>query len=234
MYYLGHGRRDTGDWCFQDGFITFSDIAELYSRCLRGRVLTIVTDCSHSGAWVNAWLDYLDRKGVQPCGHSAKDKGIFIKLYASCRPEENASTNCFVTRAVTNDRTSGKLSYCTITTLSKSQHSYGVDTTAVRCKRSIEDECALRPEFTWRRWRDGNSGRLFIRCKKTFALQRWYYVLLDDDPEKIREYKRLVQDQGRENTINLASFGTILKSGWGRNPPPRVINEMDRRYHTGL
>ena len=36
VYYLGHGKRDTGDWCFQDGFITFSDIAELYSRYLRG------------------------------------------------------------------------------------------------------------------------------------------------------------------------------------------------------
>ena len=45
LYYIGHGRRNTGDWCFQDGYITFTDLAQLYLQLLRGRVLTIITDC---------------------------------------------------------------------------------------------------------------------------------------------------------------------------------------------
>ena len=51
IYYIGAGRRGTGDWCFEDGFITFRDIAQLYLRAshnFKGRVLTIVSDCSYT------------------------------------------------------------------------------------------------------------------------------------------------------------------------------------------
>ncbi|CAI8015392.1 hypothetical protein GBAR_LOCUS9530 [Geodia barretti] len=49
LHYYGNGRRDTGDWCFNDGFITFRDITDLYMKYSRGRCLTIVTDCHSSG-----------------------------------------------------------------------------------------------------------------------------------------------------------------------------------------
>ena len=51
LHYIGAGRRGTGDWCFEDGFITFRDIAQLYLRAsynFKGYVLTIVSlVCSH-------------------------------------------------------------------------------------------------------------------------------------------------------------------------------------------
>ena len=47
--YFGPGKRSTGDWCFEDGFITFRDIAELYIKHFRGRVLSIHSDCSYAG-----------------------------------------------------------------------------------------------------------------------------------------------------------------------------------------
>ena len=233
VYYLGYGKRDTGDWCFQDGFITFSDIAELYSRYLRGRVLTIIADCSHSGAWVNACLDYLDERGVRPCGHSAKEKGILIKVYASCRPDETAATNCFFVQAAENDTNidnSGTLCYYTTKKLSKSQHCYGASTTDIMCKKSAEEACALRPEFTWRKWREGHSGRIFIQRGTDSGGAVWHYVLLDDDPQKIREYKRLMQDECGQHSVNPADHGKVLKSGQGRDPPQEVKDEILRPY----
>ena len=224
MYYLGHGKRDTGDWCFQDGFITFSDIAELYSCYLRGRVLAIASDCSHSGAWTNACLDYLDERGVRPCGHSAKEKGILIKVYASCQPQERAATNCFFVQAATIDPTSGSLTYYTTMELNESQHCYGVNTTRITCQKSIEEACALRPEFTWRNWREGE--RIHLVRGKGHGRAAWHYVLLDDDPEKTREYHQAVAS----GDINVADYGKLLKSGWGRDPPQEVKDEIYRPY----
>ena len=36
IHYYGSGRRNTGDWCFGDGCITFRDIASLYMKHSRG------------------------------------------------------------------------------------------------------------------------------------------------------------------------------------------------------
>ena len=232
VFYLGHGKRDTGDWCFQDGFITFSDIAELYSRYLRGRVLTIITDCSHSGAWTNACLDYLDEKGVRPCGHSAKEKGILIKVFASCRPEERAATNCFFVQAAENntntDDNSGTLYYYTPKELSKSQHCYGASTTDITCKKSAEEACALQPELTWRKWREKKRIHLVRGTDRGRAA--WHYVLLDDDPEKTREFHQAVAS----GNVDVADYGKLLKSGWGRDPPQEVEDEVFRPYQLML
>ena len=81
LHYIGPGKRNTGDWCFEDGFITFKDLTDLYLQLLRGHVLTIVTDCSHSGCWVKQCITFLDEQGVGPCGHSAREKGILINVY---------------------------------------------------------------------------------------------------------------------------------------------------------
>ena len=67
LHYIGAGRRGTGDWCFEDGFITFRDIAQLYLRAshnFKGRVLAIVSDCSYSGCWVRECMEFLDEQGV--------------------------------------------------------------------------------------------------------------------------------------------------------------------------
>ena len=222
MFYLGHGKRDTGDWCFQDGFITFGDISELYSRYLRGRLLTIISDCSHSGAWTNACLDYLDERGVRPCGHSAKEKGILITVYASCQPQERAATNCFFVLAATDDPAVGTLCYYTTMALNKSQHCYGARTTTVTCKKSAEEACTLRPEFTWRKWRE--EERIYLVRGKDQGQAVWHYVLLDDDPEKTRE----LYQAAASGHYDLSDYGKVLKSGWGEDPPQEVKDEIFR------
>ena len=109
LYYIGAGKRNTGDWCFEDGFITFKDLTDLYLQLLRGRVLTIVTDCSHSGCWVKQCMTFLDEQGVGPCGHSARDKGILINVYASCLSHQVPRQLVFSVHTCRNDKNTGDL-----------------------------------------------------------------------------------------------------------------------------
>lgn len=95
IWYTGHGREDTGDWPLKDGFLTFRDIYELYKTNFRHRPLYIVSDCCYSGAWVKECARLLDRDGIT-CGSVAKQRGIVIKVFAACLPNETAYDKFFI------------------------------------------------------------------------------------------------------------------------------------------
>ena len=70
-------------------FMMATSPSRISSHCtvtvhFRGHVLTVVSDCSYSGNWINACCEYLDEQGVKPCGHSVQERGIPLKVYTSC------------------------------------------------------------------------------------------------------------------------------------------------------
>ena len=71
----------------KDGCLKFENIYNLYMRCFKGRYLYIVTDCCYSGAWVEECAKLLDRDDIK-CGHDSKREKIYIKVFASCLPNE--------------------------------------------------------------------------------------------------------------------------------------------------
>lgn len=89
IWYTGHGEKNTGNWVFEDGYLAFKAIYDLYVRYFKGRYLYIVTDCCYSGAWVVECARLLDRDGVK-CSHDAKDSQMYIKVFAACLPSEAA------------------------------------------------------------------------------------------------------------------------------------------------
>ena len=229
IYYIGNGKRNTGDWCFSDGFVTFGDITALYSSLFRGQVLSIVSDCSYSGNWVKACCQYLDEQGVQPCGHSADKKGILLKVYASCKPTEVAATPCFSVQCVVNDKNNGSMSYYLGRKLRKTQHSYGVNYTDIRCGKKFEEPCALPPEHTWHKWLE--NQRVYLVRGSDHGRPAWHYVLLVDDEETIKIFKEKTQGEAAgTETINVSNFGQVIKSGWGKEPPNQVRDWIDKNY----
>ena len=230
IYYCGHGKRNTGDWCFKDGFISFEDIVSLYMSYFRGRVLSIVTDCSYSGNWVKACSQYLDEQAVQPCGHSADKNGILLKVYASCKPTEVAATPCFSVRCAVNDKNTGVMAYYTNgLKLRETQHSYGVDFTKIRCGKKFEEPCTFPPNYTWHKWNE--SERLFLVRGKDHGRSAWHYVLLVDDEETIKIFKEKTQgDAAGKESIDVASYGQVLKSGWGETPPNEITDWVHKNY----
>ena len=89
IWYTGHGEKDTGNWVFKDGCLTFEDIYDLYKRCFKGQYLYIVTDCCYSGSWVVECARLLDRDSIK-CGNNAKRQKVYIKVFAACLPNEQA------------------------------------------------------------------------------------------------------------------------------------------------
>ena len=149
LHYYGNGRRDTGDWCFGDGFISFRDVADLYMKHSLGRVLTIVTDCHSSGRWVSECAKFLDEQGVKPCGHSAREKGILLKVVASCQTGQDSAELACTTRAM--KASNSGMHYWSKIKLSTQQHTTGVDYTRILCGEGEEEDCSIPSGVTWQK-----------------------------------------------------------------------------------
>ena len=228
--YFGPGKRSTGDWCFEDGFITFRDIAELYMNHFRGRVLGINSDCSYAGQWVKQLQAFLDEQGVQPCGHSARDKGIMIKMSASCQSNEVPYRLLYSIRAIRNDKNNGTaFVQGSEFEVAHAQHIKRIDSTVISCKnKSIAELCTLKPGYTWHKW--SASKRIFKVRGEDQGCQAWHYVLLVDDQETIDIFKELTMgDNTGKGTIDVSDYGQVLKSGWG-DEPPKDIQEWIENY----
>ena len=231
LHYHGPGRKGTGDWCFADGFITFQDIADLYMKYFMGSVLVINTDCSYSGSWVKSCGEFLDKRGVQPCGHSAHDKGILIKLRASCRADEVAQSLYYSTRVKQNDKNTRTL-YSKPSKPEDPQHYTWLDSTDIRCdNKTIGQPCTLPPDLTWQKQlaSDEVKKRVYIVRDKDGGRPRWHYVLLPDNKE---ETKEAFDAQVRTGPTDVADYGKILKSGWGEEPPMEVREWFEKEDFT--
>lgn len=231
IHYIGPGKRKTGNWCFQDGFITFSEIVDLYLKHLKGKVLTIHSDCSYAGFWIKALVQFLDDKNVRPCGHSAKDKGILLKVFASCKTNEVAHKLAYSIRGAYTDKNLGTFS-CGSSgkEVGKSQHVQILDATRIKCEnKEIKAECALLPTNTWQEW--SMQNRIFLVRGNDKGRPAWHYLLLVDDDDIIDQFKEQTQgtDAGK-HTINCNNYGQVLKSGWGESPPNDVKEWMEKNY----
>ena len=164
IYYVGAGRRGTGDWCFEDSFITFRDIAQLYLRAshnFKGRVLSIISDCSYSGCWVRDSMEFLDEQGVQPCGHKAREKGMVVKVFASCKSNEIPTEYCYITSGTRNDESTGYMIIRHPKQLLETQTTDHIDSSHLNCtNKTICEPCTLPSGLTWRRLEEWKAKEL--------------------------------------------------------------------------
>ena len=219
LHYYGNGRRGTGDWCFRDGFITFRDITDLYMKHSRGRVLTIVPDCHSSGHWVSECARFLDEQGVKPCGHSAKEKGILLKVFAACETGQDTAELCYTTRAMFM-KDDGCVYHWFDKELSAQQNTFGVDFTDIRCGEEEGEECSMAPESTWSTAWEVISHRVFTVWVKDRDRPAWHCVLLAD---KIKSFHE-------SECVDVAKHGTILQSGWGDDPPKDIVEQVIKKH----
>ena len=231
IHYIGPGKQRAGDWCFQDGFITFSDIAKIYLKHSEGKVLTIHSDCSYAGCWIKALAQFLDDNNVRPCGHSAKDRGILLKVSTSCKTNEVAHQLAYSLRGTHTDKNTGAFSAGPPgKEVGNAQHIQMIDATKIHCKnKEIKAECALSPGVTWLKWR--KSKRVFLVRGHDNGRPAWRYLLLVDDDDIIDQFKEQTQgaNAGR-HTLNCSKYGQVLKSGYGEEPPNDVKEWIDKNY----
>ena len=227
IVYFGPGKRNTGDWCFVDGFITFRDLAELYCSYFKGCILSIDTDCSYSGHWVKELLKFVDEQGVKPCGHSARDKGLLINVGASCKHNEIPYRLLYAIKSFTNDKNKGTLvGKENRFEVAEEQHLSSIDPTRLRCsEKSIKESCTLLPDQTWQHLEEGERLRL-VGGKDDRDRPIWYFILLVDDEETIKKF----DETPTSGTLYSADYGQVLKSGLGEGPPNDIKDWFERRY----
>jgi hypothetical protein len=197
----------------------------------RGRVLTIHSDCSYAGQWVKQLKVFLDEQGVQPCGHSARDKGILIKVFASCQSNQVPYCLLCSIRCAANDKNNGAFYIRRVDgfEVAQAQFTKSVDSTDIRCKNKfIVELCTLKPGDTWHK--QSASDRIFMIRGNDGGRQTWRYVLVVDDQDTIDKFKELTQGENAgKHTTNMNDFGQVLKSGWGEEPP-NDVKEWIKNY----
>ena len=224
IHYTGHGEKNTGNWCFKDGVITFQDIFGLYMDCFRGKRLTIHSDCSYSGNWIKDCVKTLDDLGIPSCGHYTRKERILLRVFCSCRADEEATVLCYIAEANEFDENNKLVVTDYNKTLSSGQTTKLGDLTQIRCSKTTTETCEVDSTCTWedRIFRKGH--RVYLVRGKENDKQAWYYILVNED--KLEHFKT----QLCTGIMKPVKHGAILYSGWGQDPPQDIVHKVELRF----
>ena len=226
IWYTGNGEKNTGNWCFKDGVITFQDIFGLYMECFRRKRLTIRSDCSYSGSWIKDCVKTLDDHRILSCGHRTGEQGIFLKIYCSCGADEEATALCYITEANEFDKINKFVVVDNNKMLSSGQTTKYGDFRQIRCSKTDAETCEIvDSKCTW-------EDRIFYKGHLVFLVHGkdrdkpvWHYVLLDNE-DKVEGFKAKVNT----GIIDIADYGKVLHSGWGYNPLKHIVRKVNLRF----
>jgi len=234
IYYTGYGQEGTGNWCFKDGAISFQEIFTLYQKYLAGKVLCIFTDCSYSGQWVVECAKCLDEMGIGACGHQAREKGTMLKVFASCQPDQKATIDHYVTKKgiyYSDDDNSIWLYYNK--KLSDTQTTCGYDFTKIKCLQMDGPKAPCRlpdipPKCSWK-WEelfatdyDNRPASLIFTVRGTDKGRKaWHLVLVE------RKLLESFHETVATGNVDVAKFGYVIKSGWGKDPPDDICKNVE-------
>lgn len=197
-------------------------------ECFQSKCLEVSSDCSYSGKWVRDCAYFLDEVGVQPCGHSSRKENVLLKVGASCLSHEVPHTLLFSARGRGNDKETGLLYiHGNGHEVEQGQHISWLDNTDITCRKhaSFADACLLASDYTWEKDREGR--RVHLVRGRDCGWPCWHYVMVNDDEET----QQMFQEKVKSGHMDVADYGYLIKSGWGRDPPRELQESVKRRRH---
>ena len=228
IWYTGNAQQKTGDWCFKDGTISFQELFHIYITHFTGRLLYIVSDCCYSGQWVYTCAEMLDNMGIPPCGHEARKRGILLKVYASCHPDQKPGDPCFSIEGVKSDKRDQRIRFCSRKQISESQTTLCADFTKLVCCRKPCDPCPAETAFKTWKWADTvhTKQKMYILLHSGVKNRKpfWQYIFLHrGDEEYVTSFEEYTDQT--ENP-NISTWGYVLASGWGEDPPQNIKDKI--------
>ena len=182
-------------------------------------------DCCHSGQWINDCATVLDGLGIPPCGHRAREHGVLTKVFASCKPEQEAVEPCYSVEGIKIIE-DGTLVYCT-TTVNEAVTFIATDSTKLTCCRGPDEPCQSEKALENWKWKQAVHGGLlskaFIVRGKDRGKPAWHFVLLSDLSE---DYEKRFLEKVATGNIDIAEWGYIIQSGQGKDPPQSVKDRL--------
>ena len=171
-----------------------------------------MTDCAKT----------LDQLGIPPCGHRARERGVLIKVFASCQPDQKAAEPCYSVEGVTLSDDGTVTSFAM--QLSK-QRSTWFDGTGLVCCRGPDSPCP-KNTFLHLKWEDYVGGHFpvtLINRKEGEAI-KWYYIMLN---RASKEYGSTFISQFRKDrAMRLGDWGYVLESREGRAIPQEIQDKV--------
>ena len=190
-------------------------------------MLYLLPDCNHSGQWVDDCAKMLDNFMIPPCGHRARERGVLIKVIASCKSDQQAVEPCFSVEGIEmmEDET---LAYYSKKTVNEAVTFTSADFTRLTCCRDPNESCqsekALK-NWTWQQSIHGGlKKRVFIARRKDKGKQSWHMVLLSNNSEKYKE--KFCKKISTEDDIDMGEWGYVIRFGRGKEPPQNDINKI--------
>ena len=125
-------------------------------------------------------MEFLDEQGVQPCGHKAREKGIVIKVMASCKSTEIPTEYHYPVSGMRNNNNTGLMTFFPFLKLSETQTTDRINSSLLNCKTNVIDKpCTLRPGLTWREAYESNKNSVKGREGSTQTTNRINSAQLD-------------------------------------------------------
>ena len=101
-------------------------------------------------------MEFLDEQGVQPCGHKAREKGMLIKVFASCKSKQIPTEYHFSVSGVFNEKNTGEMGFWLSEQLLKTQKTDYIEPSFIHCSgKTITEPCTLKSSYTWKRSSSG-------------------------------------------------------------------------------
>ena len=170
-------------------------------------------------------MEFLDEQGVQPCGHKARERGVLIKIFASCQSSEIPTEYCFSVNGVSNDKNTGLMKFKSLRQMTETQKKDFVDPSKLCCSnKTIEKPCTLPPDYSWSKKR-----RICLVRGRVGDRMAWRYIMLVDDKKTIQTFQQQLQ-AGRLQLTDVDNYSKILASGWGEVPPKDVEEKINEEY----
>ena len=174
-------------------------------------------------------MEFLDEQRVQPCGHKAREKGMIIKVFTSCKSYEIPTEYRYSVSGVFNKKT-GFMSFKGGEQLTNKQITVNFTSSKLRCSsKTIDKPCTLEPQYTWK---DVIAGyRIELVHDEDQGRPVWCYILLEDDDEIRKKYEDQYQTC---SWTDLKRYGKILAEGFGEKPPNDIKNKINKEYLTSF
>ena len=104
-------------------------------------------------------MEFLDEQGVQPCGHKAREEGMIIKVFASCKSNQIPTKYCYSASGMFNDNFTGGMGFWISNKLLETQTTDSINSSFLHCNSTtIDEQCTLPPGLTWRRLKEINNN----------------------------------------------------------------------------
>ena len=168
----------------------------------------------------------MDELGIPACGHHSRDQGILLKLFCTCKHNQEAAVMAFIHNVGFN-KEKGGITF-SMKEMESGQSPCYSDFRSIRCSKKASEPCELNDQsFKWEdRLLKGNQ--IYLVRGKDRDKQAWHYVLVDED--KIEAFNAKV----KSGNIDVADYGTVLYSGWGQDPPKDTKRKIDLRFSTTI